>query len=200
MGETAFLSDEQRRALESWRAAGQRLVFTNGVFDLLHRGHVEYLAEARSLGDRLVVGVNSDASVRRLGKGPERPLVPEADRAAVVAALACVDMVVVFDDDTPERLIGEVRPAVLVKGGDWALERIVGREFVESLGGRVVSIHLRKGFSTTGLIERVRKTPKPDTGRGQRGGYQPRSGPSNPKPPQGGSGLLPPPPPDRSEK
>jgi D-beta-D-heptose 7-phosphate kinase/D-beta-D-heptose 1-phosphate adenosyltransferase len=160
MAETAFLSDGQRRVLESWRAAGHHLVFTNGVFDLLHRGHVEYLAEARSLGDRLVVGVNSDASVQRLGKGPERPLVPEADRAAVVAALACVDMVVVFDDDTPERLIREVRPAVLVKGGDWAPERIAGREFVESQGGRVVSIPLREGFSTSGLIERVRTGAK----------------------------------------
>jgi rfaE bifunctional protein nucleotidyltransferase chain/domain len=156
MGEPPVLSDAQRRALESWHAAGHRIVFTNGVFDLLHRGHVEYLAEARALGDRLVVGVNADASVRRLAKGAERPLVPEADRAAVVAALACVDMVVVFDDETPERLIREVRPAVLAKGGDWAPDRIVGGPFVESLGGRVVSIRLREGFSTTGLIERIR--------------------------------------------
>ena len=155
-GQPQVLSDAQRRALDTWRAAGQRVVFTNGVFDILHRGHVEYLAEARALGDRLVVGVNSDASVRRLAKGAERPLVPEADRAAVVAALACVDLAVVFDDDTPERLIREVRPAVLAKGGDWAPDRIVGREFVESLGGSVVSIRLREGFSTTALIERIR--------------------------------------------
>jgi D-beta-D-heptose 7-phosphate kinase/D-beta-D-heptose 1-phosphate adenosyltransferase len=159
MDEPQVLSEAQRRTLESWRAAGHRVVFTNGVFDLLHRGHVEYLAEARALGDRLVVGVNSDASVRRLDKGAERPLVPEADRAAVVAALACVDLVVVFDDETPERVIREVRPAVLAKGGDWAPDRIVGREFVESLGGRVVSIRLREGFSTTGLIERIRGAP-----------------------------------------
>lgn len=156
MGEPQVLSEAQRRVLESWRAAGHRIVFTNGVFDLLHRGHVEYLAEARALGDRLVVGVNSDASVRRLDKGADRPLVPEADRAAVIAALACVDLVVVFDDETPERLIRELRPAVLAKGGDWAADRIVGGPFVESLGGRVVSIRLREGFSTTGLIERIR--------------------------------------------
>jgi len=149
------LGADQRRRLDAWRAAHERIVFTNGVFDLLHRGHVEYLAEARSLGDRLVVGVNSDASVRRLGKGPERPLVGEADRAAVLAALRSVDLVVCFDDDTPERLIREVRPDVLAKGGDWAKEAIVGREFVESHGGRVVSVPLRAGFSTTALIERA---------------------------------------------
>lgn len=155
---TPILTEAQARILASWRAAAERVVFTNGVFDLLHRGHVEYLAEARALGERLVVGMNSDASVRRLGKGPERPFVPEGDRAAVVAALAGVEMVVVFDDDTPERLIRELRPDVLVKGGDWAPERIVGREFVESIGGKVVSIPLRAGFSTTALIERIRGT------------------------------------------
>lgn len=156
-GDRAPVLDAGRGAtLEAWRAAGQRVVFTNGVFDLLHRGHVEYLAEARRLGDRLVVGVNSDASARRLGKGAGRPLVGEDDRVAVLAALACVDMVVVFDEDTPERLIEEVRPAVLAKGGDWPLDRIAGRAFVESSGGRVVSIPLREGFSTTALIERIR--------------------------------------------
>jgi len=150
------LSAEQRRLLDRWRAAGERIVFTNGVFDLLHRGHLEYLAEARALGDRLVVGLNSDASVRRLGKGPERPLVAEADRAAVLAGLRSVDLVITFGDDTPERLIRDVRPDVLAKGGDWAREAIVGREFVESYGGRVVSVPLRAGFSTTALIERLR--------------------------------------------
>jgi rfaE bifunctional protein nucleotidyltransferase chain/domain len=158
MSAPPVLSGEQRRQLDAWRAAGERIVFTNGVFDLLHRGHVEYLAEARALGDRLVVGVNSDASVRRLGKGPERPLVAEADRAAVLVALRSVDLVVVIDDDTPERLIREVRPDVLAKGGDWAKEAIVGREFVESCGGRVVSVPLRAGFSTTALMERMRST------------------------------------------
>ena len=151
-----MLSPAQRQLLEAWRADGQRIVFTNGVFDLLHRGHVEYLAEARALGDRLVVGVNSDASARTLEKGPGRPIVPEADRAAVIAALACVDMVVVFGEPTPEALIREVQPAVLAKGGDWAPDRIVGREFVESLGGRVVSVPLREGLSTSALIERIR--------------------------------------------
>jgi len=151
-----MLSPAQRQLLEAWRADGQRIVFTNGVFDLLHRGHVEYLAEARALGDRLVVGVNSDASARTLEKGPGRPIVPQADRAAVIAALACVDMVVVFGEPTPEALIREVQPAVLAKGGDWAPDRIVGREFVESLGGRVVSVPLREGLSTSALIERIR--------------------------------------------
>ncbi|HEY2956373.1 MAG TPA: D-glycero-beta-D-manno-heptose 1-phosphate adenylyltransferase [Candidatus Eisenbacteria bacterium] len=143
-----------RERLETWRSAGERIVFTNGVFDLLHRGHVEYLEEARALGDRLVIGVNSDDSVRRI-KGPERPLVPAAERAELLAALACVDMAIVFDEDTPERLIRAVRPQVLVKGGDWTPDRIVGREFVESLGGRVVSVPLREGLSTTALIERI---------------------------------------------
>ena len=151
-----MLSDAQRALLESWRAAGERVVFTNGVFDLLHRGHIEYLAEARALGDRLVVGVNSDASARGLGKGEGRPLVAQADRAAVVAALACVDLVVIFDEPTPEQMIREVRPAVLAKGGDWAKEAIVGGAFVESYGGRVVSIGLRPGFSTTKMIGRIR--------------------------------------------
>lgn len=151
-----LLPEEARRTLEGWRRAGEKIVFTNGVFDLLHRGHVEYLREARALGGRLVVGVNSDASVRRL-KGPARPLVAAADRAALVAALACVDLALVFEEDTPERLIREVRPDVLVKGGDWALDQIVGREFVESRGGRVLSIPLREGYSTSALIRRIRE-------------------------------------------
>ena len=153
MSDVAIPEAEYNR-LEAWRAAGERIVFTNGVFDLLHRGHVEYLEEARALGDRLVVGVNSDASVRRI-KGPERPLVPAAERAEIIAALACVDLAIVFDEDAPERLIREVRPDVLVKGGDWTPDRIVGREFVESRGGRVVSVPLREGLSTTALIERI---------------------------------------------
>ncbi len=151
----SVLDAESLAELERWRAAGETLVFTNGVFDLVHRGHVEYLEEARTLGDRLVVGLNSDASVRRL-KGPERPIVPERERADVLAALACVDRVVIFDDDTPERLIHEVRPDVLVKGGDWAVSAIVGREFVESRGGRVVAILLREGLSTTTLVAQAR--------------------------------------------
>jgi rfaE bifunctional protein nucleotidyltransferase chain/domain len=151
---TGVLPAPTLEALESWRAAGQTIVFTNGVFDLLHRGHVEVLEEAAMLGDRLVVGVNSDASVRRL-KGPTRPIVPGEERAELVGALACVDAAVLFDEDTPERLIHDVRPNVLVKGGDWAIDQIVGREFVESLGGRVLSIPLREGLSTSKLIERI---------------------------------------------
>ena len=150
----ALLGAEAAGRLDRWRAAGERIVFTNGVYDLLHRGHVEYLEEARALGDRLVVGVNSDASVRRI-KGPERPLVPEVERAEILEALACVDLAIVFDEDTPERLIREVQPDVLVKGGDWTPDRIVGRDFVESRGGRVVSVPLRIGLSTTALIERI---------------------------------------------
>jgi rfaE bifunctional protein nucleotidyltransferase chain/domain len=131
-------------------------VFTNGVFDLLHRGHVEYLEEARALGDRLVVGVNSDASVRRI-KGPRRPIVPEADRLALVGALACVDLAVLFDDDTPLRLIEAVQPDVLAKGGDYAIADIVGREVVEARGGRVVAIAFRPGLSTSELIRKIRE-------------------------------------------
>jgi D-beta-D-heptose 7-phosphate kinase/D-beta-D-heptose 1-phosphate adenosyltransferase len=155
-GTRGTLPDEARRRLDGWRAAGERIVFTNGVFDLLHRGHAEYLAEARALGGRLVVGVNSDASVRRL-KGPARPIVAAADRVALLEALAAVDLAVIFDEDTPARLIEAVRPDLLVKGGDWAVEQIVGREFVESYGGRVLSIPLRQGYGTSALIQRIRE-------------------------------------------
>lgn len=139
------------------RAAGARIVFTNGCFDLLHVGHVRYLQEARRLGDLLVVGLNSDASVRTLDKGRERPLVPEAQRAEVLAALACVDYVVVFGEPDPGKLIAELQPDVLVKGGDWAPEQIVGREIVEARGGLVTSIALVPGVSTTALVEKIRK-------------------------------------------
>ena len=148
------LPDELARAIAGWRAAGERIVFTNGVFDLLHRGHVEYLEEARALGDRLVVGVNTDASVRRL-KEPGRPIVPEDERAELLAALESVDGVALFDEDTPARIIREVAPDVLVKGGDWAPDEIVGREFVESRGGRVERIRVREGWSTTRIVERI---------------------------------------------
>jgi rfaE bifunctional protein nucleotidyltransferase chain/domain len=151
----AALPERAERALAAWRAARERVVFTNGVFDLLHRGHVEYLTEARALGDRLVVGVNSDASVRRL-KGRERPIVGLEERAFLLEALRCVDLAVPFDEDTPLRLIGQVRPDVLVKGGDWAVEAIVGRELVESYGGRVLSIPLRPGHGTSALVRRIR--------------------------------------------
>ncbi len=154
-GEPFALPDDARAKLELWRAAGDTIVFTNGVYDLLHRGHVEYLEEARMLGDRLVVGVNSDASVRRL-KGPERPILDQRDRAALVGALACVDLAIVFDDDTPARLIEAVAPDVLCKGADYALDEIVGRAFVEARGGRVERIRLREGLSTSALVARIR--------------------------------------------
>ncbi len=139
------------------RAPGQRVVFTNGVFDILHRGHVEYLYAARALGDILVVGLNSDSSVRRL-KGPRRPLNPEYDRALVLAGLGCVDAVTLFDEDTPHQLIAALLPDVLVKGGDYRPEEVVGRPEVEAAGGRLVLIPFVEGRSTTGLVERIRST------------------------------------------
>ncbi|MCU0804588.1 MAG: D-glycero-beta-D-manno-heptose 1-phosphate adenylyltransferase [Burkholderiales bacterium] len=132
------------------------LVFTNGVFDILHRGHVTYLAQARALGASLVLGVNSDASVKRLGKGDDRPINPLADRMAVLAALASVDVVTWFDDDTPLALILAVRPDVLVKGGDWPVDRIVGAKEVLGWGGAVQSIPFDHVRSTTTLLERIR--------------------------------------------
>jgi rfaE bifunctional protein nucleotidyltransferase chain/domain len=132
------------------------LVFTNGVFDILHRGHASYLAQARAFGASLIVALNSDASVQRLGKGPERPINALADRMALIAALEAVSLVTWFDDDTPLALIKAVRPDVLVKGGDWAIDRIVGREFVEARGGRVLTIAVREGHSTTHLVDRIR--------------------------------------------
>jgi len=149
------LTDDKRRTLSAWLKASDHIVFTNGVFDLLHRGHVEYLEEARALGERLVVGINSDASVRRI-KGPERPWVPEDERAEMLAALESVDMVIVFEEDTPETLIEHLKPQVLVKGGDWALDEIVGKDFVEAAGGRVERIKMREGSSTTNFIARIR--------------------------------------------
>ena len=137
------------------KRAGRRVVFTNGCFDLLHPGHVRCLAEARALGDVLIVAVNSDRSVRAI-KGPERPLVPEQDRAEVLAALASVDYVTIFDEETPRELISRVLPNLLVKGADWAAGEVVGRQEVEAAGGRVVSIPLAHGYSTTKLVERIR--------------------------------------------
>ena len=141
----------------TWRMAGKRIVFTNGCFDLLHAGHLSLLSQAAKLGDVLVLAINSDASVRRL-KGPERPLVPQEDRAAVLAALGFVDAVTIFDEDTPLEVLQSLRPNVLVKGGDYKLEDVVGRELIEAAGGRVMLVPLTPEKSTTALVERIRGT------------------------------------------
>ena len=155
----AKISDPRSLA---WLAKLARpLVFTNGVFDILHRGHVTYLARARDLGASLVVALNTDASAQRLGKGPGRPLNPLADRLAVIAALASVSAVTWFDEDTPERLIAACRPDVLAKGGDWPVERIAGAAEVLGRGGRVVSIPFEHARSTTALVQRIRGTIGP---------------------------------------
>jgi D-glycero-beta-D-manno-heptose 1-phosphate adenylyltransferase len=144
---------EARARRDALHATGRKLVFTNGCFDILHRGHVTYLAYARAQGDALVVGLNSDASVRR-AKGPNRPINPEGDRAFVLAALRAVDFVVLFDEDEPRDLIAQILPHVLVKGRDWA-HYVSGRDIVEANGGKVVLADLVEGRSTTGTIERV---------------------------------------------
>ena len=138
------------------RAQQHTIVFTNGVFDLLHPGHVRYLREARALGDALIVAVNSDRSARVLEKGPGRPLNTAAERAEVLAALACVDAVVVFDEDTPFEIVRALQPDVLVKGADWAPGTIVGADIVEARGGRVERIRLAEGYSTSRLVAKIR--------------------------------------------
>lgn len=145
---------EAVRLVDALRATDRRVVFTNGVFDLLHPGHVRYLQAARALGDALFVGVNSDRSARG-NKGPDRPITPEDERSEIVAALACVDGVVVFDEPTPQALIERLQPDVLVKGADWAEDAIVGREVVEARGGRVVRMPIEAGFSTSAIVQRI---------------------------------------------
>ncbi len=140
-------------------ARGRNVVFTNGVFDLLHPGHVRYLQQARTLGDALVVGVNADSSVRR-NKGPERPINPEGERAEVLAALGAVDAVVLFGEDTPAEIVQALQPDILVKGADWPADQIVGRDTVEARGGRVVLMEVEQGHSTSAIIERVRALPR----------------------------------------
>lgn len=147
-------TDLAKRIAEDQKA-GERIVFTNGCFDLLHIGHTRYLAEAKGLGDRLVVGINSNDSVRQLAKGTNRPIVPADQRAEVLAALACVDYVTIFEEPDPLALIQALRPNILVKGGDWATDRIVGKEFVEAQGGSVRSIPLVPNISTTALVQRI---------------------------------------------
>jgi rfaE bifunctional protein nucleotidyltransferase chain/domain len=139
------------------RAKGRVVVFTNGVFDLLHPGHVRYLRDARALGDLLIVGINSDRSVRTLGKAPDRPINTEQERAEVLAALASVDGVVVFDEETPHDIISAIQPDILVKGADWGENAIVGRDIVEARGGKVVRIALAEGYSTTKIVDRIRR-------------------------------------------
>lgn len=140
--------------VEHLRHDGRIVAFTNGVFDLLHPGHIRYLQDARSEGDALIVGVNSDRSVTAI-KGPSRPITPERERAEVLAALACVTAVVLFDEDDPQRIIQRLQPDVLVKGADWAADRIIGRDAVEARGGRVVRIPLAEGYSTSDIIRKI---------------------------------------------
>ena len=153
MGRVVALRNLARNRRQ-WKRQGKRVVFTNGTFDILHRGHVEYLTRARALGDLLVVGLNTDASIRRI-KGHGRPINPQRDRAIVLSALAAVDYVCLFGDNTPARLIRTLIPDVLVKGADWKAEAIVGKDVVEAHGGVVRRIRLTRGRSTTSVIERI---------------------------------------------
>jgi D-glycero-beta-D-manno-heptose 1-phosphate adenylyltransferase len=146
--------DDAVRLAEEVRARGGKVVFTNGVFDLLHPGHVRYLRDARALGDVLIVALNSDRSVRA-NKGPTRPINPEQERAEVLRALACVDAAVIFDDETPYAIISRIQPDILVKGADWGEHDIVGRDVVEARGGRVVRMEIAPGHSSTEIIKRV---------------------------------------------
>jgi rfaE bifunctional protein nucleotidyltransferase chain/domain len=150
--------EDALRLVESWQAAGERVVFTNGVFDIVHLGHVDYLEKARGRGDRLVLGLNTDDSVRRLAKGPNRPVVPQYARARMVAAFQFVDAVILFDDDTPLRLIEALKPDILVKGDDYSVPTIVGADFVLHRGGRVETIPLVPGYSTTKLIQKIKES------------------------------------------
>ena len=157
---TRSSASEAQTLARSVQSKDGQVVFTNGVFDLLHPGHVRYLQAARRLGDILIVGVNSDRSVRAI-KEPGRPLNPEHERAEVLLSLECVDAVVVFDENTPHRLIDTIQPDVLVKGSDWGPNEIIGRDVVEARGGRVVRIDLAQGYSTTELIRRAQRRAEP---------------------------------------
>jgi D-beta-D-heptose 7-phosphate kinase/D-beta-D-heptose 1-phosphate adenosyltransferase len=162
-GHKAPLLDAEQAAAfaDGIRAGGGHVVFTNGVFDVLHPGHVRYLREARALGDALIVGVNSDNSVRS-NKGPGRPINPENERAELLLALDSVDAAVIFDEETPHAIVSAIRPDILVKGADWGPDNIVGRDVVEGRGGRVVRIELSPGHSTSALIQKVRRVQRPD--------------------------------------
>ena len=147
--------EELKHRLAQWRVKSDRIVFTNGCFDILHVGHLHTLKESIQLGDKLIVGLNSDASVSRL-KGKERPIVNQLDRSEMLAALEMVDAVIIFEDDTPEQLIQLIKPDVLCKGGDWSIENIVGGDFVKSYGGQVVSIPFVQGYSSSSLINKIK--------------------------------------------
>ncbi|MBK8777032.1 MAG: D-glycero-beta-D-manno-heptose 1-phosphate adenylyltransferase [Saprospiraceae bacterium] len=147
--------DDLQTSLNQWHSQGEKIVFTNGCFDILHYGHIDYLEKAKSLGDRLIVGINSDSSVTKL-KGPHRPIQDEYSRQAIMAALSCVDVVILFSEATPLNLIHFVKPDILVKGGDWDLEAIVGSSFVASYGGQVKTIPYIEGYSTTNIERKIK--------------------------------------------
>jgi D-glycero-beta-D-manno-heptose 1-phosphate adenylyltransferase len=153
---TSLNRDEAAVWAADRRRAGARVVFTNGVFDLLHPGHLRYLQAARAEGDALIVAVNSDRSVRA-NKGPTRPITPEGERAEILASLACVDAVVIFDEETPAEIIQAIQPDVLVKGADWAADAIVGRDTVEARGGKVVRVAVEEGWSTTSIVKKIKQ-------------------------------------------
>ncbi|MDX5422561.1 MAG: D-glycero-beta-D-manno-heptose 1-phosphate adenylyltransferase [Hymenobacteraceae bacterium] len=155
-----FTLPQLQERLQEWKAQGQKIVFTNGCFDLLHLGHVDYLEKARQLGDKLVLGLNTDASISRI-KGPSRPLQDEMSRARIMASLLFIDAVVLFDDDTPLELIKAVQPDILVKGDDYAVEQIVGHEVVEARGGEVKTVPLVKGYSTTNIVKKIENQVHP---------------------------------------
>lgn len=152
--------DEAKNWVEGERRAGRAIVFTNGVFDIVHPGHIQYLRSARAEGDRLIVAVNSDRSVRE-NKGPSRPILPEHERAELLAALDCVDAVVIFDALTPADIVNQLQPDVLVKGADWAADAIVGRDTVEARGGRVVRATLLPGHSTSAIVQKIQQLELP---------------------------------------
>lgn len=149
-----FAREELSEILGKHQTNGKKIVFTNGVFDILHKGHVDYLNKAKELGDILVVGINSDSSVKRI-KGSKRPIVPQSDRAAVISNLRSVDYVCIFDEDTPYETIKMLRPDFLVKGADWKIEEVIGRDIVEGRGGKVVTLEYLSGKSTTNIIQKI---------------------------------------------
>lgn len=163
-----YALEELKQLVAEWQQSGEQVVFTNGVFDILHVGHVTYLEAARECGNKLIVGVNDDESVRRLNKGPERPINPEYARAKVISALRCVDAAIIFGEDTPFEIISQLQPDVLVKGGDYDPEEtniaskqyMVGSDIVKKRGGKVIAIPLVEGFSTTNIVHRMRDTHK----------------------------------------